>query len=410
MTIEYRQITTAEQRPFFKVIERGFGGTYEPSAERYQHDRLSLTPDMTMAAFDGDQIVGTSGAYPFESAVPGGAIIKNAGVTAVTVSGTHRRQGLLNGMMQRLLQQEREKGQPVASLWASESIIYGRFGYGMSIQHENFLIDTRKAVIKHMPSVEGKIRFVTPDEARKLLPKAWEAAVVSHAGVPRRSDLSWDGYVVGLGKSGGGWGKPFVVVYEEDGKPLGYAKYMVKELHVFGEQVHGLLNADDVIHSTPASHAAIWNHLLNVDLYDTLSTWRSASDDSLPWMLADQRQLERKPYDGVWYRLMDVAEALSTRTYLAEGSLVFEVEDSYIPEWGGRFELTGGPDGVRCVPTTKAADITLPTASLATIFLGGAKLGDLERAGRVEENTDGAISIADAMFATVKAPWCPMMF
>ena len=410
MTIEYRQITAAEQRPFFTVIERGFGGTYGPSAERYRHDRLSLTPEMTMAAFDGDEIVGTSGAYPFESAVPGGAIIKNAGVTAVTVSGTHRRQGLLNGMMQRLLRQEREKGQPVASLWASESIIYGRFGYGMSIQHENFLIDTRKAVIKHTPSVAGKIRFVTPDEARKLLPKAWEAAVASHAGVPRRSDLSWDGYMVGLGESSGGWSKPFVVVYEEDGKPLGYAKYMVKELHVFGEQMHGLLNADDVIHSTSASHAALWNHLLNVDLYDTLSTWRSPSDDSLPWMLTDQRQVERKPYDGVWYRLLDVAEALSTLTYLADGSLVFEVEDSYIPEWGGRFELTGGPDGARCVPTTKSADITLPTASLATIFLGGAKLGDLERAGRVEENTDGAISIADAMFATVKAPWCPMMF
>ena len=410
MTIEYRQITAAEQRPFFTVIERGFGGTYGPSAERYRHDRLSLTPEMTMAAFDGDEIVGTSGAYPFESAVPGGAIIKNAGVTAVTVSGTHRRQGLLNGMMQRLLRQEREKGQLVASLWASESIIYGRFGYGMSIQHENFLIDTRKAVIKHTPSVAGKIRFVTPDEARKLLPKAWEAAVASHAGVPRRSDLSWDGYMVGLGESSGGWSKPFVVVYEEDGKPLGYAKYMVKELHVFGEQMHGLLNADEVIHSTSASHAALWNHLLNVDLYDTLSTWRSPSDDSLPWMLTDQRQVERKPYDGVWYRLLDVAEALSTLTYLADGSLVFEVEDSYIPEWGGRFELTGGPDGARCVPTTKSADITLPTASLATIFLGGAKLGDLERAGRVEENTDGAISIADAMFATVKAPWCPMMF
>ena len=410
MTIEYRQITAAEHRSYFKAMERGFGGTYGPSAEQYRNDRLTLTPEMSMAAFDGDEIVGTSGAHPFESAVPGGAIIKNAGVTAVTVSGTHRRQGLLNGMMGRLLRQERDKGQPVASLWASESIIYGRYGYGMSIQHENFLIDTRKAAIKHMPPVEGKIRFVTPDEARKLLPEAWETAVISNAGVPRRSELSWDGYMLRLGNTSDGWSKPFVIVYEEDEKPLGYAKYMVKELHVFGEHMHGLLNADEVIHSTPAAHAALWNHLLNVDLYDTLSTWRSPSDDSLPWMLADQRQLERKPYDGVWYRLMDVAEALSTRTYLAEGSLVFEVEDSYIPEWGGRFELMGGPDGARCVPTTKAADITLPTASLATIFLGGAKLGDLERAGRVEENRDGAISLADAMFATVRAPWCPMMF
>ena len=312
--------------------------------------------------------------------------------------------------MKQLLLQEREKGQPVASLWASESIIYGRYGYGMSIQHENFTIDTRKAVIKSSPDIPGKIRFVSVDDARKVFPLAWEAAVQSTVGIPRRDDASWDHFMMEASDGGGDWGKPWLIVYEEDSKPLGYAKYKLKELHVFGEQTHGLILADDVIHSSAASHAAIWNHLLNVDLYDTLNTWRSPSDDSLPWMLADQRQLTRKPYDGVWYRLMDVAEALSTRTYLTEGSLVFEVEDTYMPEWGGRYELTGGTDGAKCVPTTKSADITLPTASLATIFLGGAKLGDLERAGRVEENTDGSIGLADAMFATVRAPWCPMMF
>lgn len=201
-----------------------------------------------------------------------------------------------------------------------------------------------------------------------------------------------------------------MIVYEEDGKALGFARYMLKELHVFGEQTHGLVNADMVMHSNAASHAALWNHLMNVDLYDTVSNWRSPVDDSLPWMLADQRQLERRPYDGVWYRILDIAEALSTRTYMAEGSLVLEVEDSYIPDWGGRFELSGGPDGARCVPTTKAADITLPTASLSTIFLGGAKLAELERAGRAEENTEGSITRADSMFAAERAPWCPLMF
>lgn len=409
MTIEYRQFNPAEHRRFATAIDRGFGGHYAPGRRQYELDRKSFTPEMSMAAFDGDEIVGTSGAIPFESAVPGGAIIKNAGVTAVTVATTHRRRGVLTNMMNRLLKQERDKGQPVASLWASESIIYGRFGYGMSIQHENYLIDTRKAAIKHQPEVSGKIRFVDDIEARKLVPIAWEAAVNANVGIPRRDSVSWDRMFGDL-RAGDGWGKPFIVVYEEGGKALGFAVYKLKELHVFGEQTHGLINADLVIHSNSASHAALWNHLLNIDLYDTLSTWRSPSDDSLPWMLADQRQLERKPYDGVWYRLLDVAEVLSTRTYLAEGSLVIEVEDSLIPEWGGRFELVGGPDGASCVATTKPADISLPTASLATIYLGGAKLADMERAGRVEENTDGSIALADAMFATVRAPWCPLMF
>jgi predicted acetyltransferase len=409
MTIEYRQFTEAEYRRFKTAIDRGFGGHYEPGREQYELDRKSFTPEMSMGAFDGDEVVGTSGAIAFESAIPGGAIIKNAGVTAVTVATTHRRQGVLTNMMKRLLKQERAKGQPVASLWASESIIYGRFGYGMSIQHENFFIDTRKAAIKAVPDVSGKIRVVNTDEARKLLPVAWEAAVRANVGIPRRGSVSWDRMFGDL-DAGDDWGKPFIVVYEEGGKALGFALYKLKELHVFGEQTHGLINADVVIHSNAASHAALWNHLLNIDLYDTLSTWCSPSDDSLPWMLVDQRQLERKPYDGVWYRLLDVSAALAARTFLVEGSFVIEVEDSFIPEWGGRFELVGGPDGATCLATTKPADITLPTASLATIYLGGAKLADLERAGRVEENTDGTIALADAMFATVRAPWCPLMF
>ena len=410
MTIEYRQMTRDEHRALAVTIERGFGSHYEPSDERYEIDIKALTPEMTMVAFDDGVIIGSSGALPFESAVPGGAIIGNAGVTAVTVSATHRRRGVLTGMMDRLLRQEREKGQPVASLWASESIMYGRFGCGVAIEHENFLIDTRQAELKHIPEVPGKIRFIDRDEARKVLPVAWEAAVRAHVGIPRRDDVSWDGYVLGLNDSKDGWSMPFVVVYEEDEQPLGYARYMVKELRVFGEQTHGAINADHVIHSNAASHAALWNHLLNIDLYDRVSTWCSPSDDSLLWMLADPRQLQRKPYDGVWYRLLDVAGALAARTYLAEGCLVFEVEDAFIPEWGGRFELKGGPDGATCLATTKPADIPLPTASLATIYLGGAKLVDLRRAGRVEENTQGSVALADAMFAAVRAPWCPLMF
>ena len=409
MTIEYRQITSAEHRRFGVAVERGFGGHYKPSHEAFELDKKTLTPGMTMCAFEDGEIVGTSGAYPFESAVPGGAIIKNAGVTAVTVSTTHRRRGVLTNMMDRLLKQEREKGHPVASLWASESVIYGRFGYGMSIQHEVIKIDTRQEALKHVPKVPGRIRFVDTDEARQLFPIAWEAAVNAYSGIPRRDDDHWDRGMMDLDPRDD-WGKPWLIVYEEDGKPLGYAIYFVKELHVFGEQTHGLMNADIVVSSTSASHAALWNHLLNVDLYDTVSTWRQPSDDGLAWMLADQRQLERKPYDGIWYRIMDVAEALSTRTYLAEGSLVFEVEDSFIPEWGGRFELSGGPDGANCVETTKTPDITLPTATLAAIYLGGAKLGELKRAGRAEEHIEGSIALADAMFATVRAPWCPLMF
>ncbi len=410
MTIEYRQIQPAEHRKFGIAIERGFGFHYSPNSEQFRLDKEVIPADGTMCALEDGEIVGTSAVVPFHKSSIQGGTIQNAGVTAVGVSTTHRRQGVLTNMMQRLLRQEREKGFPVASLWASESSIYGRFGYGVAIHHENFRIDTRRARFRFAPEVRGRIRFVDADEARKLFPQAWEAAREVRAGIPSRDDVHWDRWAMDLNDGGGEWGKPWTIVYEEDGKILGSAKYQLKELHVFGEQTHGAINADDVVTSSPASHAALWTHLLNVDLYDTLTTWRSPVDDGLPWMLEDQRQLERMPYDAIWYRMLDIKAALETRKYLGDGSVVFEVVDEFLPECGGRFKLEVDRGSGSCNETTEEPDFTLPTASLGAIFLGGSRLSDLERAGRVDEHTDGSLATADRMFASLRAPWCPMMF
>ena len=54
------------------------------------------------------------------------------GVTWVGVLPTHRRRGVLREMMRFQLDDFRRRGEPLAALWASESVIYGRFGYGIA--------------------------------------------------------------------------------------------------------------------------------------------------------------------------------------------------------------------------------------------------------------------------------------
>ena len=60
---------------------------------------------------------------------PGGRL-PTAGTSVVAVAPTHRRRGILRAMMTQHLAEVHEKGEPLAALWASESSIYGRFGYG----------------------------------------------------------------------------------------------------------------------------------------------------------------------------------------------------------------------------------------------------------------------------------------
>jgi len=96
-------------------------------------------PDRTLAAFDGSLMVGTAGAYSFQFSVPG-AVVPAAGVTLVSVLPTHRRRGVVRSMMVRQLSDIAKGGEPLAGLWASESMLYGRYGYGKASWHATFTV------------------------------------------------------------------------------------------------------------------------------------------------------------------------------------------------------------------------------------------------------------------------------
>ena len=111
------------------AISHYFGGG--PDDERAERFARVLPLERMHAAFDGDAVVGGAGAFPFQLTVPGG-VVPCGGVTVVGVLPTHRRRGVLTAMMRTQLEDIRDRGEPIAALWASEEMIYGRFGYGMA--------------------------------------------------------------------------------------------------------------------------------------------------------------------------------------------------------------------------------------------------------------------------------------
>src|SRR3990172_8350211 len=85
--------------------------------------------DRVIIAEDGPDLVGTAGANSYRVTVPGGATVAAGGLTIVAVRPTHRRSGLLRRMMRRHLEDVRVRGEATSMLYASESSIYGRFGF-----------------------------------------------------------------------------------------------------------------------------------------------------------------------------------------------------------------------------------------------------------------------------------------
>ena len=105
-------------------------------------------------------------------------------------------------------------------------------------------------------------------------------------------------------------------------------------------------------------------------------------------------------------RLVDVEAALSGRGYAGEGSVVLDVRDRFCTWNEGRWRLAGG----EAVRTSDDADIALDVSDLGSVYLGGFTFRDLQRAGRLDELTEGAVYLADAIFRTEGLPWCPEIF
>ncbi|MCY3881699.1 MAG: GNAT family N-acetyltransferase [Chloroflexi bacterium] len=361
--------------------------------------------DRGLCAFDGDQMVGKTHAITFSMSVPGGEL-PTAGITAVSVASTHRRRGILSELMRRQLDDIRDRGEPLAALWASESLIYGRFGYGLAAQSERVSIDRRHTdFLPTVPEAPGEVSFVQPDAALERWPPLYDRLRESRPGMMARDSAHWSAFVVPrTNKPEGGFTRRQYVEYAGPDGPEGYAIYTVKNEWVEGIP-RGTLRVPEMVATNTEAEAALWRYLFGIDLVGTISANNRPPDDALLWMLADPRHLRRPPRDSLWVRILDVPKALEGRAYPADGRLVLDVRDPFGPWAAGRFELAVEGGKASCHPTDASPDVALGTDDLAAVYLSGVRPSTLARAGRVEGSVE-PLRLADSLFAWHTAPWC----
>src|SRR4051812_4947245 len=123
-------ISSEEVRQAIAPIGYYFGRS-SPNPDQTERLIRFLPAERVYTAWEDGRAIGGLGAFAFELTVPGGRV-PTAGVTVAGVLPTHRRRGVLRAMMRTLLDACRERGEPVAYLWATEDTIYGRFGFGLA--------------------------------------------------------------------------------------------------------------------------------------------------------------------------------------------------------------------------------------------------------------------------------------
>lgn len=406
MTFEIRPTRDLEEfRSAVGAIGHYFGG-WPPDEAAAQRFASNLPLDRMHAAFDGDRIVGGAGAFPFELTVPG-STVRCGGVTVVGVLPTHRRRGILTAMMRAQLEDVRDRGEAVAALWASEEVIYRRFGYGLASLSCEIGVPSGYAGLREPPDERATVRLVPLEGSRDVIAPIYDRVRAETPGMFARTDTWWDTRnLPDPPERRQGGGEKNVLVLELDGEPAGYALYRIHSKFESGAAA-GHVDVIEALADGPVATRELWRVLLDMDWKATLKAYLLPIDHPLVHQLRYPRRMQMRVGDGLWLRLVDVGAALSARAYGNDGSVVLDVEDTFLPENGGRWRVAAGA----AERTEDEADLTLDVGELAGPYLGGFGFGELVRSGVVRELKEGGAARADALFQTgLRKPWCPEIF
>jgi predicted acetyltransferase len=350
------------------------------------------------------RVIGNLGVIENDLSLPGGARLPQAGITAVGVAQTMRRRGLLNAMMAACLDEAVEREEPAASLFASETAIYGRYGFGLGAACHAYRIDTRRVAF-HDPVDVRLVEEATPQEAFDAWPAIFERSRDTRGGGAGSTPEQWRLATLEDPPSWAEGASPRRLVHVPG---RGFARYRLKaaeeDLVPTGE-----VQLADLVATDPEAETALWQHVCGIDLMATVQVHLRPVDDALPELVTDRLALNTRFGPPYYVRMLDVPRCLTARSYLGEGGAVLEVVD---PDGraGGRFAVEVGPDGADVRTTDREPDVVLPVALLPGLWLGAVRATTLAAARRIEERRSGAASALDRLFAVERAPWTRLVF
>ncbi|WP_026361460.1 GNAT family N-acetyltransferase [Amycolatopsis nigrescens] len=394
-----RNLADGEQRSAFALLYQALhrGALTD---EHWGRRSPGFLADRRYGAFAEDELIGTAGSFGTELAVPGGALLPTGAVDGVGVRADHTRRGVLSALMGEQLRDLVRRGEVLACLHASETAIYGRFGYGVASLDQRVRITRRAARLHQDAPAGGRVRLLAPEAAVELIPALYRRIAPSRPGMLSRPEVWWP---MRFERFRGHDGGHIAAVHTGADGDDGFVVYQVNERH--GAQPHTAdLTVHDLHAAGPEALAGLWRFLLGMDLVDELHAYRPV-DEPVAAMLTDLRAWQVTGVeDESWLRILDVPAALAARTYQRAEPVVLEVSDALLPENSGRYRITA--DGAERLGDDTEAEVRLGVDVLAMIYLGAWAPSALAATGRLQARTPEAARRADELFGTPVKPWC----
>jgi predicted acetyltransferase len=330
-----------------------------------------------------------------EVTVPGGATVPMGGVTWVSTAATHRRQGLMRRVLGAVHDDIDARGEPVATLLASDSGIYEHVEYGIATRVAFNVVNPRLTRMRdEYRTAPGSVQYLEGDEIVPAVSAIWDRFRRLRAGECGRTPEA-QAFLFDLRNKPMGSQTPAHYLGHRDG----FAVYRMENHWNDGHPAH-VLHLVELAALTPDAHAALWQTLLGIDLVGEIRSFNIAPDDPLPFLLENPRALRtREVNDGVWVNVRNIPTCFGARTYRTTDRIVVESD-------GKRWAIEGGPEGASCTAVKTRADLVTTHAWFSSLLYGGVLPSALVAGRRMTPRDADVLARADLFFTTSLAPHC----
>ncbi len=407
MPITVRTLTDADEIQSMSMrIGAGFGEAptteVTPLDAKYAAARIN---ELSLGVEDDGRLLGGCFGLALDFTLPGGVAVPIAGLAGVGLDPSATGRGAFRPMMAAHLQKSRDLGLAASALLASESGLYGRFGYGVASTVCRYEVETAFGSLRADTPVEGEVRFAFDAAQTATELAAVHDLVVTRSAMTSRPAAIWDIYFDEKQSWAGGGKRSFAVHYDDAGSPDGYVAYRIETNQVGHGVTESRAEVEEYVAANISAELGLWRYVMALPLVRRAVFHHVPSDPAAAHFLRDPRQLVKtRQTDNVWLRPLDVERLLTERRYEHNGTFAFDFDDPQfadlchtyrirVTNGVGELERGGAVSGVAMSP-----------AQLGSLLTGEIRAAELTRVGLLNGPTHEIVAI-DRAFTTSRVPF-----